>query len=343
MSAAAGDFNNDLSPDLVVLTDAAPRLFRNDKGRFTPVNVAWPAGKFSKAMWLDFDHDYDLDLFLFGDRSVLMRNSGAAGFEDKTASFPFRLGAVTAAAMTRLNPDSRAFDLRVDLAGGQHLVYRDRLSGVYEAAAETRIGLPSNSRLAEADFNLDGRLDRAEISDAGVARLGLDMNPQAPRWIRVALTGVRNLRVASDAFVEVKVGSLYKRARYDGLPLLFLVGNAAEVDVVRITWPNGLIQNETKLLTNRGHAFKEAQRRRAWPHPRRHEDRNLIQADETRRKNRIDQRRRAAADRHHWTWRQLSRRQHARLRRTYAGNAKARTVEDQQVKSARRILRRHRR
>lgn len=260
INAAAGDYNNDLSTDLVVLTETAgPKLFKNTRGAFTPVNVTWPTGKFRKALWLDYDHDYDLDLFLFGDRSALLRNAGAAGFEEKP--FPFRPGAVDDAVTTRINPDSRAFDLRVDLAGGKRVLYRDRLAGTYEATDELRTGPAlTNTKIAEADFNLDGRLDRAEIDDTGKARLALDTNPQSPRWIRVALSGVRNLKNAQDAFVEIKAGTLYKRARYEGFPLLFTAGNANEVDVVRITWPNGLIQNETKQPTNRAYAYKEAQR-----------------------------------------------------------------------------------
>ena len=39
---------------------------------------------------------------------------------------------------------------------------------------------------------------------------------------------------------------------YAGVPLLFDAGDHATVDTVRITWPNGLIQNETKQATERG-------------------------------------------------------------------------------------------
>ena len=46
--------------------------------------------------------------------------------------------------------------------------------------------------------------------------------------------------------MEIKAGQLYRKQMYDGVPLTFDVGDHAQVDVVRITWTNGLIQNETK-------------------------------------------------------------------------------------------------
>src|SRR5581483_11735082 len=66
VSVASGDFNNDGLPDLCVLTDKAPLLFRNVKGRFEPFKADLPAGRFEKAIWIDYDHDYDLDLILLG-------------------------------------------------------------------------------------------------------------------------------------------------------------------------------------------------------------------------------------------------------------------------------------
>jgi hypothetical protein len=56
--------------------------------------------------------------------------------------------------------------------------------------------------------------------------------------------GVRSLKLAQDAVVEIKAGSLYRHQFYTGVPLLFDAGDHATIDAVRITWPNGLIQNE---------------------------------------------------------------------------------------------------
>ena len=66
--------------------------------------------------------------------------------------------------------------------------------------------------------------------------------------------------LAQDALVEIKAGKLYRTRFYSGVPILFDAGDHAAVDVVRITWPNGLIQNEPKQPVTTALNFKEAQR-----------------------------------------------------------------------------------
>ena len=249
---APADFNNDGLPDVLALTGSGPRLLRNTRAGFVPVAVKWPAGNFRAAVWLDFDHDYDLDLFLLGDQSVLLRNEGAAGFAPH--AFPFESVAVRAAEFVRLRPDSRAFDLLTVSTAGVTIVYEDQLGGTYKAVRHPELTVTSK---VEADFNQDGRLDTADVVDSKVR---LRLNTVGRNWIRVQLEGVRNPKLAPDAWVEVKSGTLYRRARYSGVPLLFSLGAATEADTVRITWPNGLIQNETRQKANASYRYKEAQR-----------------------------------------------------------------------------------
>ena len=80
VSAAAGDFDNDGLPDLCVITESGPLLYRNAKGRFEKVEAKLPPGRFEKAVWLDYDHDYDLDLLLLGENSVVAAEPGRRGF-----------------------------------------------------------------------------------------------------------------------------------------------------------------------------------------------------------------------------------------------------------------------
>ena len=65
------------------------------------------------------------------------------------------------------------------------------------------------------------------------------------------LNGVKNLKLAPGAKVEIKTGSSYQKRTYQGVPLLFGVDSYKIVDAVRITWPNGLIQNETEQPVER--------------------------------------------------------------------------------------------
>ena len=226
---SAGDFDNDGRMDFAVVTDRDVQLCHNDQARFSCKPVL--TGSFNAAVWLDYDHDYDLDLFLLGAESKLLRNQGVAGFVDHTADFPFVAKTALRAQPTRVDPDSKAFDLRVEYQDAPAVIYRDELNGHYHAGAD----VPQSPVVARS------------------------AKPPAT-WLRVRLDGVKNLKLAQGAYVEVKSGNLYLRARYDGEPLLFDLQGRKEADTVRITWPNGLIQNEVHQPANKAYTYKEAQR-----------------------------------------------------------------------------------
>jgi len=257
ISVAAGDFNNDGFMDLCVLTDSGPALFANQKGHFHRIDAALPARRFDRAVWIDYDHDYDLDLVLLSDNPVLMRNEGAAGFADRTADFPFVKAVPTAAQKLRVAPDSKAFDLAVFYRDHAPVLYRDQLGGHY--VVENFTGTAPDESSIDADFDNDGRPDRAAIT-GGKVHVALNRSRTTAHWIRVRLQGVKSLKLAQDAEIEIKAGTLYRKATYEGVPLLFDTGAALTVDVVRITWPNGLIQNETRQPTNKSYKYEEAQR-----------------------------------------------------------------------------------
>jgi tetratricopeptide (TPR) repeat protein len=66
VSIEPGDFDNDGHLDLCVITDTGASLYRNENNSFSPAKVALPQGRYRKAVWIDYDHDYDLDLMLLG-------------------------------------------------------------------------------------------------------------------------------------------------------------------------------------------------------------------------------------------------------------------------------------
>jgi hypothetical protein len=278
---AAGDFDNDGFVDLCVVTGSGAALFRNNKGVFSKV-ADLPGA--TKALWLDFDHDYDLDLLLFGPKSVLLRNDGNGKFEDRTQAFPFVKGQPLDAVVTAVRGDTAARDVIVSYADRPGVLYRDQLNGVFTATDLPAL-VPGATELSVQDFDRDGFLDlvsyrperlalrnhagnfqrdaNAEVAPSAVradfnsdrredfARLAPDgsvhlaLNATAGgSWMTVRIQGVKNLKTAAGATVEMKSGPYYEKRIYDGTPLAFALDGRADADSIRITWPNGLIQNE---------------------------------------------------------------------------------------------------
>jgi len=343
ISIAAGDLDNDNFPDLCVLAESGAALYTNKKGRFQKEAAPLPPGRFESAVWIDYDHDYDLDLILLGENSKLLRNNGTAGFSDLTGEFPFVKGRALRGSLFELISDANGFDLVVSYTDRAGVLYRDNLAGKFEAvpleglpqgadsvvaydvdndgwvdvAASTPAGVSilfnregkfaapvavagakgpiafadlenrgigdliaggvvyrnqGRGQLAvakspltpgvvvESDFDVDGRADLAHVGADGSLRLMVNQTETRNNWLRVGLTGVKNLKLAPFSRVEVKAGALYQKRIYQGVPLTFGMSAYKEADTVRITWPNGLIQNEPKQPVAKGATYKEAQR-----------------------------------------------------------------------------------
>ena len=256
--AAAGDFDNDGLMDLCLLTESGPAIYRNTGGKFADAKIELPQRRFERAVWIDYDHDYDADLILLGDQPALMRNQGAAGFADRTADFPFAAGHPVDAWTLRAVPDTKSFDLGVIYSNHAPVLYRDELSGHYRADAFN--GAARDLTTIDADFDADGRIDRARIAQDGTVHFGHNRTVSERHWIRVQLTGVKSPKLAQDAEVEIKAGVLYRKQLYQGVPVTFDIGDYPTADTVRITWPNGLIQNEIKQVANKAYKYEEAQR-----------------------------------------------------------------------------------
>ncbi|HXA50321.1 MAG TPA: tetratricopeptide repeat protein [Candidatus Acidoferrum sp.] len=253
---APGDFDNDGAIDLAVVTTTGAALYRNEAGNFRKF-ADLAKGSFRTAFWLDFDHDYDPDLFLLGDDSRLMRNNGAAGFSDETKRFPFVAESAQAVQPVELEPEDPAFDFVVSYPNGA-VRYRDLLGGTWQASPPMKMDRAATP--VTADLDGTGRVSRANIAADGKLHVERAAAANYGNWIEIGLTGVKNAKVPLEARVEVKAGSNYQRATYRGVPLVFRLGSHTMVDTVRITWPNGLVQNETNRPANRIYTIKEAPR-----------------------------------------------------------------------------------
>jgi len=293
---AAGDYDNDGLVDLCVVTSESVLLFRNDPSSgFQPQPLPTVGTGFSRAIWIDYDHDRDLDMILLGERSLLLRNEEAAGWEDRTEDFPFAAGTAEDAAAFRFIPDdTKAFDLLVSYRDHRTMLYRDRLNGHYEATEAGAIpvqmsgltaggkmaiadlgnsgelapiasrraaaGLPDCVTWASADFGSDGRIDVAGVARDGTVHFARNQTARPGAWLAIALEGVKSLKIPTGAEVEVKAGSFYQKRRYETTPLTFGLADWESVDAIRITWPNGMIQNEMTKRARQRLAIKEKPR-----------------------------------------------------------------------------------
>ena len=294
-----GDYDNDGKTDLCILSKSGATLFHNEGGKFTKA-LDLAAGKgTTTGVWLDFDHDNDLDLLLFGPSPTLLRNNGNGTFEEHSSNFPFTKGHALDAVVTAMRDDTAARDVVVSYADRVGTLYRDRLNGKFEAMDTTGLPAESHAlsvqdvdhdglldvvayapretvlrnsggslktatdlkplqRPVRADFNNDDREDYATVAEGGI-HLFTDDSPQA-HWMEIRLEGVKNLKAAANATVEVKAAGFYDKRIYKGVPLAFPLGSQTTADTVRITWPNGLIQNETEKKSDVALNIQEAQR-----------------------------------------------------------------------------------
>jgi hypothetical protein len=300
VSIATGDFDNDGFTDLCVITDGGATIFRNGHGTFTRYADLPNTSGARKALWLDYDHDYDLDLLFFGPNPVLMRNNGNGKFEEHTTSFPFAKGDALDAVVFAIRGDTAARDVAVSYADRPGTLYTDKLNGIFEAIdlpaissgtssldvqdfdhdgfldlvasrpeifairnVSGKLTLATEAKLApsplRADFNGDKREDYARILPDGSLHVYTNASPEQ-HWLTVQIQGVKNMKAASDATVEMKSGAFYEKRVYRGVPLAFATDGRPTVDTIRITWPNGLIQNEPQKKSGEPLKIEEAQR-----------------------------------------------------------------------------------
>ena len=352
---AVADSNNDGTADLCVIRAEGVlvvELTFAEGGLAGNPHIVAP-GDFNACLWVDFDHDYDLDLLLVGQEQALVRNNGDGSFSDVTASFPFEEGSEALAAASLELWENNSFNIVVAYTD-KVIVYEDRKVGLFRAAtiagvvpgegpvrlevvdanhdgfldvALTRgsgseqttqvlrnhegvlqagasmpgalawadlqnrgrtdavttggvlvrrggsdrggldfesteaAGLPGDLEFAAAaDFNSDGKVDIATVDGAGKVQILLNKTSTGNNYAGIVLIGVKNNILTEGARVEVKAGRVYRKQVYQGIPLAFGLGAAKTIDTVRITWPNGLIQNESEQPVNQAISVEEKPR-----------------------------------------------------------------------------------
>ncbi len=235
ISCAVGDFGNDGRADLAVAMEDRVVLFRNvSNGHFADVTKSagiealnQPAG----LLFVDYDHDGDLDLFVTGKalplsdkakaagHNILWRNNGNGTFAQWTAQTGLAGAAPsTGAVLTDLNND-RAVDLVVTGNAPAPTFFANQREGLFKSTQLFDAALPPTVGIAVLDFNKDGWMDIA-LTHAGAPGITLWKNVDGKRFERVPLPindakqgwGITAIDFDNDGWIDLAVAVETSRA-----------------------------------------------------------------------------------------------------------------------------------
>lgn len=262
-SGVWGDFNNDGKPDLYTCNVSSPSsLWRNDgNGRFTKMTNGLPANVGAgHAAWADYNNDGNLDIALStASDTRLYRNDGAAGFEMATNL----IGALGVAAWADYDNDGY-MDLL--LATGQDSAVKASLchnngDGTFTRVEDVFTKTPDNWLTTPwGDYNNDGFMDVLFTHQYGKNRLYRNLT-NANHWIKFKLNGAISNRDAIGAKVRVQaiIGgkTFWQMQEVNGgytlqndMRLNFGLGDAININLVRIEWPSGTVQEFANVAAN---------------------------------------------------------------------------------------------
>jgi hypothetical protein len=254
----------------------------NRDGTFTRVQTnsvamdAWPNGA-EAAAWGDYDNDGLPDLFVGdegGTRNRLYHNNGRGSFTNVTSGVilvPPSPNGVADCAWGDYDNDGY-LDLFVGSWNGPNGLYHNNGDGTFTRILTEPFLNAANAVMngvAWVDYDNDGSLDlfltRYTLSADGVegpaSNLLYHNRGNTNAWVEVKLIGAVSNRSGIGAKVRLRAtigGKTFWQMReltsgggWDMHPLVahFGLGDATNVDTLRIEWPSGIVQTLTNVAT----------------------------------------------------------------------------------------------
>jgi hypothetical protein len=272
-AAVWADYDGDGWMDLLVIGNGTNFLYHNERdGTFRQILTNaiatddWPGGTEAGA-WGDYDNDGLPDLFVTGDDGSpnrLYHNDGDGNFTSVTMA-PRPAGSDSMGCAWGDYDNDGYPDLFVCNRGAPNALYRNNGDGTF---TQILTGDPVNddgqySICGWVDYDNDGFLDlfvsRATFSSVPTTNLLYHNNGNTNAWLEVKPIGKASNRSGIGAKVRVQAtirGKIMWQmreisnggSRWDQ-PLVahFGLGDATNVNAVRIEWPSGIVQTLSNI------------------------------------------------------------------------------------------------
>ena len=295
-AAIGTDFNNDRAVDIVTTGDAcgggalglydhkSPVIFENRReGKFRQL-LPIESGVTYGIAPLDFDHDGWMDYAFthFGMPGIsLWRNNQGKTFEQvRLPEYDWQRGwGVVAFDYDNDGWVDLAFVGQRAIHQGEEPRYEIRLfrnlgaDGFKDVTADVgldKIQLKEPRAIITGDYDGDGATDLLITQNHGPAVLLRNEGGNQNHWLRLSLKGLADNKSAIGTKVEVFAGGNRQKFEIAGsngylgqnsTDIVVGLGDAKEADIVRMTWPTGVLQDEIQVLGDKQQNFLEIDRR----------------------------------------------------------------------------------